>query len=573
MNSILHKVLIDNSPDISENVVNGLATKIIPEAPAYLDKIIKSVFKSAPEGFRYLGYRKLSPDEVYNSLFSGKNKTVVYNIAKNNLYTIELIFDYEGSRIKRHLLLPYVLDGGIITLSDTKYHIVPVMSDTVISVGDNEVFIKLLRDKTNVYRDNKNIKVNGKVTNAQILYSNLCRAKVTSAKTNLSKTVTPLSGYVLGDLGLVDSFKRYLNITPIFTTAPISDADRADYIVYESNKIKPKSLKDNKYEGHDFKILIDINAEIHKPTLLENFIAGIFYMLDIFPAYTFDLMTLLQVESPENKRKEILLWRMILGRLAYKDYYSLDRVYTLMEEHFSIISCYNDEWVKSKLTEIGIRIETFFDLLVEVLDRFNIWLLERKESNNTIDKRYLDIPYYILCELIIGINKTVFETKRKKERGLSETEVINIFNKNLSPTKIFKVMKSSGMNIALMLVDSTSDNKYAKITSIFEEQSRGNGVTRGTNNQFPEATRHIASDDIIVGSFLYLGKNNPSPKFRANLFVNVDVKSGRVITTEQQKKTIAKLDTMLKGKVDATGDNVNMVLETDDDFITASDTK
>ena len=60
---------------------------------------------------------------------------------------------------------------------------------------------------------------------------------------------------------------------------------------------------------------------------------------------------------------------------------------------------------------------------------------------------------------------------------------------------------------------------YPKITSVLEDQSRGNGVRRGGKNQLPEATKTLKGDDLSFGTLLFLGKTAPSPRFKINVFV------------------------------------------------------
>lgn len=79
-------------------------------------------------------------------------------------------------------------------------------------------------------------------------------------------------------------------------------------------------------------------------------------------------------------------------------------------------------------------------------------------------------------------------------------------------------------------------------------QSRGNGVRRGSKSQFPDSTKNIKGHDLYLGSLLFLTKSAPSPRFRANLFMNYDLFSGRLQIPKNIKRTITKLDKLLQGK-------------------------
>lgn len=79
-------------------------------------------------------------------------------------------------------------------------------------------------------------------------------------------------------------------------------------------------------------------------------------------------------------------------------------------------------------------------------------------------------------------------------------------------------------------------------------QSRGNGVKRGSKSQFPEPTKTLKGQDLILGSLLFLSKVAPSPRFKANMFFKYDVPTGRPIIPADLAETVAKLDVLLKGK-------------------------
>jgi len=79
-------------------------------------------------------------------------------------------------------------------------------------------------------------------------------------------------------------------------------------------------------------------------------------------------------------------------------------------------------------------------------------------------------------------------------------------------------------------------------------QSRGNGVKRGTKKQFPESTKTIKGHDLVLGSLLFLTKAAPSPRFRANIFLDYDVNTGKLNVPDDINRTVTKLDLMLQGK-------------------------
>lgn len=93
-------------------------------------------------------------------------------------------------------------------------------------------------------------------------------------------------------------------------------------------------------------------------------------------------------------------------------------------------------------------------------------------------------------------------------------------------------------------------------------QSRGAGVKRGKQNQFPEATKTLRGYALYIGSALFLNKKAPSPMFRSNLFMDYDLQTGRLTIPSEINDTILLLDDMLKGRVENT--KINVLAEDDE---------
>lgn len=96
-------------------------------------------------------------------------------------------------------------------------------------------------------------------------------------------------------------------------------------------------------------------------------------------------------------------------------------------------------------------------------------------------------------------------------------------------------------------------------------QSRGSGVRRGKNNQFPEATKTLKGHDLCLGSLLFLNKAAPSPRFRSNLYMKYDIMSGRIKLSEQDNQMIEELDVLLRGRFE------NSEMELPEDEVDISD--
>ena len=140
------------------------------------------------------------------------------------------------------------------------------------------------------------------------------------------------------------------------------------------------------------------------------------------------------------------------------------------------------------------------------------------------------------------------KTRRKvRQRKLTTPEVVKIFNRMLSPKKIYQIVKSKAMNLSIYLAAYTGDNMYPKITSVLQDQSRGNGVKQGRTD-LPAFAKTLDPNDLVFGSLLNISKSAPSPKFKINPYVKL-TSNGRIHKDEATKQTVDTLHKYLTGRV------------------------
>lgn len=560
MNNTMSSIIDNYSPRFTKKVVDGSAKEILKLAPQYLDEIFRSSIKSLSPTIplTYVGWRRMMPDEEFVKIITSDSNKITYDIAVSDLYVIEYIFDYNGEEIRKPIYLPYCERGNLLRISNTYYNFVPILSDTVVSPTHKEVFVRLLKDKLTFSRKTVNFLVNGKLYIGQIIYTAIVKTNRMNISDNLGNVQSAVSLYMLGQYGFKEIMARYAKDLDYIVTTDNVDKLRDTYNVYESIKERPSNLKTIAYQGHDVKVLINKKTDMSKYPFLENFIFGFIYTLDLFPEHSSDFM---EAYTNNNIKDEILFWRILLGRIVYRNSFSIDRIVEDMEEHFSSLQYYLDELIASKLSDNGIRVTNFFDLLIVILSNFNRWLLTCKEYNSNIGNRYIDILYYAMYDIIIGFNKTILNLNKrgsKKALGgiLSKKEVVKILNDYLKTRAIFGLVKSSAMNICIQLTESTSDIMYPKVTALLDDQSRGAGVKRGKQNQFPEATKTLRGYALYIGSALFLNKKAPSPMFRSNLYMDYDLVTGRLTIPDKINESILLLDDMLKGRLENTKINV-----------------
>lgn len=548
MNDVLAGIMENDFHNYNPHVVDNLGTGMLKKAVPYLDRLIRENMKTATPKLNYHGIRVLKPIEAYKTLLGNNTGKKIYDTSRSDLYTVELLFTYNGEKIRdRYLLLPYASEGGFIHFSNTMYHLVPVLSDTVITPEEDSLFVRLLKNKLRFERLDRNIIVNGEKFSGNVIYSNI-NFKTTTTSNNKKPTIVPPAGlYIVCEMGVKDTFKKYAGLDVIVTTDDIDRNKYKDYDIYESTKLKPLKLNNRPgqyYKGHDLKILVPKTKDEYP--FVRELVASLIYSFDIYPDTAVEIA---KVINSGEKDKELRYFKILLGKLVFGDGITVDRLYNDIDDRMVLIRSYVDRIIQAKLSEINVHVDNFFDLLAYIMSTYSNWLLNSKTYNTNVLNRYVDVLYYILYPIIIGINKTIFDiTKRSSRKDMAMNEITQLFNKSLSVRRIFKVVNSSSMNLSLMLVDYSGDNKLAKTSAITALQEQAiKGVDKGKKTVFPPSARTISGPDLFMGSILNLPKKSPTPKVRFNPSARINPDTGRFEPTEHDLCVIDAIDNMLKG--------------------------
>jgi len=548
MDKLLTGTLERDGLKINKIIGDGISVEFMKTLPDYLSAVFKSAMKTLTDdiAFDYKGYRKLTPKEdFYNGINASATKNTV-DITRSYLYKTEFGFEYEGIPINRIIALPYVTRGGYLKLSDSHYAITPVLSEYPISPSPGEIFIRILRDKLNVKKMYRNILVNNEKQAIQVIHSHSYKL------VNNINEVIPVVLYGFLKYGFKGLFMRSFNIdVKAVRYNEFTDKEYGEkYNIYRSTGIKPRTINILNYVNHDIAILVKKEDVSHT---LEVYIASLIYSLDLSPMFGANLSTVISdIKEPttffdySNIDDESLFWITLLGKVIFKNKYTTDRIQVDTLEHINILNGYLDNIVKTRLEDVNIFVDDIYDLLLYAIDNFNELVLAQEVHSSKVDNRYLDLQYYVLYDLIVGINKAFLEIKRAAKRNrIGQIEITRIFNMFLPTKKIYRIIKSSATNIAITPVESTSDSMFFKMSSILEDQNRAQGVNKSKKNVFPLNTRSIRGEDIMFGSMLHQIKKYPSPRFRFNPFIDIDLAKGKFIFNKEQIETIKVIDALL----------------------------
>lgn len=150
MDQKVFNLVQEQMPKFNRALAEGYAVKQIESNEIYIDKVWRQVELSFPPNLKYLGYRRPTPQEEFRVVSSfGKQNRRMYDVARSDVYLVQFMFALNGEPLKdvMYIYLPYVTQGGIMTIKNSKYVISPVIADVALSVCSDSVFIMMNRAK------------------------------------------------------------------------------------------------------------------------------------------------------------------------------------------------------------------------------------------------------------------------------------------------------------------------------------------------------------------------------------------------------------------------------------------
>lgn len=526
MNSILSRVT-DILPPITD-VCYYSRDQINGKAMSMVDEVIKDSIKNV-KSLTFLGIRKMTPDETYESLLS-TNNTMDVDITKSTYYKTILEFKtLSGDIIRTKLALPYLDRYGRLTGSDVHYNIKPIFTDSILSPHASGVFIKLLITKTNASSIPYICNVNGIRESLSIIYLDMNRRVVGDNTSKQYRVYTPISFYVLAKYGLVATMK-------LVTNANFKVVMKHEYVHNED---------EGTYYTHNDSNLGFVVGIKNRLDVIDNIIASIFYVINNSDDREKELYR--NINNCDNcVEDDKTYWTILFGRFFYKGSLTYDKSTYEIMNHLEKVSNYLDPISKADLKAL-MNVEDFTDLCLNLLGLFNTLILKHKDINANIEQhKKLNVLYYILNGVIIAINKgfsEIFKRETNRVHQLSTKELEKILGDNITERIIYRVVKSTKKNLCINLSNGCTDLLLDSLL-VSDEQNRGDGVFVNSKSTFPAVLRNITPVQFIVGSIHDITKKAPTPLLKLNPFIKVDANSQFVIDpvlSREAKNTFGRM--------------------------------
>lgn len=519
----LRKIFADlieqHTPRFNKAAVDGLSNLRISRIVEYIDSIFRSASKTFPPGLEYIGCAPYTPYEEYmESTRPHNNNKRTYDMARSDLYMYKFMLAYNGEPLRpKAISLPYLSNGGIFWLGGSPYHITPVLSDQVLSIGYDSVFVRLVRDKLIFKRISHTINCDNKTEAIPLVWSRIHRNNTKSKVPPTTKAESTVLHYLLCRYGFAETLRRLIGTDVLVCdSSEINkyEHDPSDWVVCSSVGVPPKTYIGNTYVKPDIYILV---PRTHWNIVSKSVISGCFYLIDHFP----DNIT---INSLENKD----WWSILLGHIVHSGNFSQGKLYSSIMEHFASIEDYVDAIIIRKLETIGYKVRSLYDLFELIINNFHKWSAENQNQLTSIYNKTLELEYYVGYDITSSIFRFMFSlNKMAGRKELSKKDIEELMMIHIKTGDIYKIRSG---NLAVSSVNYSGDNKYPKITSVITEQESRFGPKRGEKRRkIPDETKRFHTSMLELGSFLFLPGSNPVPIARINPYTTINPEDDTIL--------------------------------------------
>lgn len=537
MDIVLRNLIANNTSQLNPDIANGIAVKHFSQIENHLDKVFRSVAKGFPEGLKYAGCERCTPLEEFNILTKAADAKApkrTFDIARSDIYLMRFLFTFNGIQLPpRYLSLPYISDAGYVTLGGSRFNISPFLIDRVISIGANDIFIRLLRDKITLVRLTHSFMMDGVQETTQVIYSSIYHKNAKMRKmVKTTGAVSTVLHYLLCKYGFTETFLRFGKCNPIVGGTEINPDNHpeADWIIFNSRGIKLKSFGRGDYFEAS-KIRVAVKRSEYTP-LVRDMIGSFFYLVDHFPRR-------IEPSYLDSKR----LWLILMGHIIFTGSIGEGKLHDDIADHIASLDEYLDSIVMEKLRDLNIHVENIYELLALMMEQYNTLLLDATDKVSSMYDKEISVLYHVLYEITSAIINLHFKLKAASKKQLGEREINSIFNMTLKRGLIYSITRG---HPEVSSESSPGDNKALKITSVLIPQSATNkaGSKKDvTNNVDPSRFLHASVAE--VGSAFNTPKSAPDGRSRVNQHLIIDSK-GLVIRNPEYMKLLDEVQEVIK---------------------------
>lgn len=470
-----------------------------------IDRIMAINASSWPADFKYVGNTLQTPWKHFEEITREYGSKRIANIAPTSTYMVHLNFTYKDEPLfPRPLLLPFVGDGGVITLNGAKYTVSPVSKDVGFSVLNGSIFIPFRRTKLTFKQKSHHYFCNGDRKIMYVIWSQIHNEMGKRTKKDYDKRdriESSLAHYFFAQFGVTQTFKQWAGADVQLGYAkdfPTDKYPRDQWNVYES-----VHLKGNHPTGDQVLVV----PKDQDSNLVHRLVAGYWYVVDTFPN---------RFVEP-HYADSIDLWRIILGHMVFGDFEHQGKVAENIKAHMYSLETTLDEMTMEELHSKGVRASTIWELFHSIMTDLSHHLYASDVDETSMYNKRLTVLPYVMEDFNYAVSmfSYMFQGRRDKlEWSLQELNdgLKRSFKLN---TAIRKLTSEHGELDTLSMPGS---NKIIRCTSLLVPQDRAKSALAHNKSLLADNTRLINASLAEVCQYRNQPKNNPDGRGRLNMF-------------------------------------------------------
>lgn len=539
MDTALFSYIDKQFPRFNEKVCRGFAVSEMEQIETYVDRIIRCAEESFPKGFRYKGYERCTPHEEYNIVTAKRHNKQCYELARSDVYMVKYHFEFTNSEgiieeIKpRAIYLPFTRDCGRITILGSDFQISPTLADKAISIGIDNLFIPLYRDKLIFKRLVHSFMVDGVRQNSYVIWSSIYHTSKRNTKNvpTQRKTIDVEATnmhYLFCKYGFTRTFVEFGNADVRVGQDDINEKNyppsewRICSSMYHGTALRPKGVRNKAYKTSPVRLAI---RHEHYNATTESMIAGFFYIVDHFPERMFP-------EYIDNTHQ----WMVLMGHVYISEHESVGKLANSIEAHIESLDDYVDVLSMEELRKEGIHVTDIYELFMFVIENFSTLITMGNASVSSMYDKRLKVLRYVAFDIIKAVFNTTFALKKHSKKQLTKKEVLDILNKEFKQELIMGINRGHS---EVSSISSPGDNMIFKITSNIVLQTSSTGGARSKKSSIVEPSKFLDASIAEVGSFTNLPKSEPTGRNRINPYVQTS-DDGSIVRKEHLRELIDK---------------------------------
>jgi len=520
MDRHLFELLHETIPKINDDVANGLAYRQMQHPEVYIDRALRIASQDFPPEVKYVDYHVCTPREEFTEMVRKRSNPTTIELARRDLFMVKYNFTFFNGYKDEELdpwclLLPIVSEGGLITLNGSLYQISPVAVDVGLSVGQDEIFLKVNSNRLKFHRSNAEFLKDGEQVSTYVVW---CKAHNKTDKPVGNRMVVKadptLAHYLFCKYGVTRTFQQFAQCDVVIGTeldVNIAAYPPDQWIICQSafhltRNIRPRGVRNKFWKPSNLRLAIH-RSKYNLAT--EGLIAGFFYVLDLFPD---------RIEREEIDNLD--LWRVLMGLVYWGEGEGYGKPLANINAHVEFLDREIDNITQQNLASTGVFINDIWDLFFHLVETYSTRVTQSISQLSSMYGKRLVTINYVLEDILKCINLFKFSIQPNKKKVLTRREVEQQCWKFLRTNLITQMTGSSHGEVNSVAIPG--DNKFFKGSSTVILQTDSGGPKNSNAPTDGDPSKYLDVSIAEVGSVCTMSKSEPTGRSKLNPHVMLD---------------------------------------------------